>query len=378
MTEKEIGEIRRHTRRDRSNMTAIYGCFVNDNREIISKFRLSTGMMPENEGDKYFAALKRNLSGTLGKNLIDITFRTQQVADSPEHKLLMTLRDSQLKDEEALDTFYQKIVDSVVMDTAYLILIGCDAYDVPFKAKDDSVQADNSGETYRYILCGVCPVKQSKPVLEYKAQQKEFHDSAITQQMSAPVLGFLFPAFDNRSTNIYNALLYSKDAGNNHESFVTALFHTQPAMAAKDQKRSFEALLGSALNDECSLDVVQAVHSEIGQMIQMHKESKVEEPLMLSKESVKAVLASSGISEEKQAKFSVDYDETFGYEAQLHPRNVIDQKQFEIKTPDVTIKVNPERSDLIETRVIGGVKYILICADESVEFNGVSINITEE
>ena len=378
MTEKEIGEIRRHTRRDRINMTAIYGCFVNDNREIISKFRLSTGMMPENEGDKYFAALKRNLSGTLGKNLIDITFRTQQVADSPEHKLLMTLRDSQLKDEEALDTFYQKIVDSVVMDTAYLILIGCDAYDVPFKAKDDSVQADNSGETYRYILCGVCPVKQSKPVLEYKAQQKEFHDSAITQQMSAPVLGFLFPAFDNRSTNIYNALLYSKDAGNNHESFVTALFHTQPAMAAKDQKRSFEALLGSALNDECSLDVVQAVHSEIGQMIQMHKESKVEEPLMLSKESVKAVLASSGISEEKQAKFSVDYDETFGYEAQLHPRNVIDQKQFEIKTPDVTIKVNPERSDLIETRVIGGVKYILICADESVEVNGVSINITEE
>jgi len=378
MTEKEIGEIRRHTRRDRSNMTAIYGCFVNDNREIISKFRLSTGMMPENEADKYFAALKRNLSGTLGKNLIDITFRTQQVADSPEHKLLMTLRDSQLKDEEALDTFYQKIVDSVVMDTAYLILIGCDAYDVPFKAKDDSVQADNSGETYRYILCGVCPVKQSKPVLEYKAQQKEFHDSAITQQMSAPVLGFLFPAFDNRSTNIYNALLYSKDAGNNHESFVTALFHTQPAMAAKDQKRSFEALLGSALNDECSLDVVQAVHSEIGQMIQMHKESKVEEPLMLSKESVKAVLASSGISEEKQAKFSVDYDETFGFEAQLHPRNVIDQKQFEIKTPDVTIKVNPERSDLIETRVIGGVKYILICADESVEVNGVSINITEE
>ena len=378
MTEKEIGEIRRHTRRDRSNMTAIYGCFVNDNREIISKFRLSTGMMPENEADKYFAALKRNLSGTLGKNLIDITFRTQQVADSPEHKLLMTLRDSQLKDEEALDTFYQKIVDSVVMDTAYLILIGCDAYDVPFKAKDDSVQADNSGEIYRYILCGVCPVKQSKPVLEYKAQQKEFHDSAITQQMSAPVLGFLFPAFDNRSTNIYNALLYSKDAGNNHESFVTALFHTQLAMAAKDQKRSFEALLGSALNDECSLDVVQAVHSEIGQMIQMHKESKVEEPLMLSKESVKAVLASSGISEEKQAKFSVDYDETFGFEAQLHPRNVIDQKQFEIKTPDVTIKVNPERSDLIETRVIGGVKYILICADESVEVNGVSINITEE
>ena len=108
MKDKEIGEIRRHIRRDRSNMTAIYGCFVSEGKEIISKFRLSTGMMPENESDKYFALMKKVLSGSQGKNLIDISFRTQQVVDSPEHKLLTALKDSQLKDEEALDSFYGK------------------------------------------------------------------------------------------------------------------------------------------------------------------------------------------------------------------------------------------------------------------------------
>ena len=333
--------------------------------------------MPENEGEKYFALLKRSLSGTLGKNLIDITFRTQQVVDSPEHKLLMQLRETELKDEEVLHSFYQKVIGSVTMDTGYLILLGCDNYDVPFRGKDESIQADGSNEIYRYLLCAICPVKLSKPALEYKAEAKEFHDSAITQQASAPVLGFLFPAFDNRSTNIYNALMYSKDAGDSHDAFVEAVFNTSPTMAAKAQKQSFEALLSNTLEDECSLDVVQAVHSEIGQMIQLHKESKVDEPLMISKEEIKGVLTANGISDDKMAKFSVDYDETFGFEAQLHPKNVIDQKQFEVKTPDVTIKVNPERSDLIETRVIGGVKYILICADESVEVNGVSINIQE-
>lgn len=378
MNEKEIGEIRRHTRRDRSNMTAIYGCYVNDNKEIISQFHQSLGIMPENESEKYFALLKRSLSGTLGKNLIDITFRTQQVVDGAEHKLLMQLRESGLKDEEALTAFYQKVIESVSLETGYLILIGCDSYDVPFKSKDDSVQADGSNETYRYLLCGICPVKQTKPALQYMAQEKLFHDGGISNVLSTPVLGFLFPAFDNRSTNIYNALMYSKDAGDNHESFVSAIFNTKPAMAAKTQKQSFEALLGNTLQDECSLDVVQAVHSEIASMIQMHKESKVAEPLMLGKEEVKTVLASSGVSPEKVAKFGIDYDEAFGFEAQLHPRNIIDQKQFEIKTPDVSIKVNPERSDLIETRVIGGVKYILICAEESVEVNGVSINIPDE
>lgn len=378
MTEKEIGEIRRHTRRDRSNMTALYGCFVNDNQEIISQFRLSTGMMSENEGEKYFALMKRNLSGTLGKNLVDISFRTSQVADSTEHKLLMTLRDSQLKDEEALQQFYEKVIASVHMDTGYLILIGCDAYDVPFKAKDDSLNNDAGGETYRYILCGICPVKQTKPALEYVAQEKTFHDGGISQILSAPVLGFLFPAFDNRSTNIYNALLYSKDVKESHEEFITNIFNVKPPMPAQEQRNSFQALLSNTLGEECSLDVVQAVHSEINQMIQMHKESKVDEPLMLGKEQVKAVLTSSGISEEKMAKFNVEYDSTFGFEAELHPKNVVDQKRFEITTPDVVIKVNPERSDLIETRIIGGVKYIMICADESVEVNGVEINIKEE
>ena len=145
-------------------------------------------------------------------------------------------------------------------------------------------------------------------------------------------------------------------------------------MPAAEQKKCFEALLTTALGDECNLDVVQTVHDQLCQRIELHKEAKVPEPLMIAKADVKEALASCGVSEEHLAKFSVDYDETFGFEADLHPKNIIDSKRFEIKTPDVSIKVDPTRSDLIETRVIGGVKYIMICADENVEVNGVSIH----
>ena len=136
MNEKEIGEIRRHLRRDRSNMTAIYGCYVNAQKEIISEFSQSLGIMPENESEKYFALLKRTLSGGIGKNLIDITFKTSQVADSPEHKLLMGLRECRLKDDDLRQELYRKVMESVTMEENYLILLGCDSYDVPFKNKD--------------------------------------------------------------------------------------------------------------------------------------------------------------------------------------------------------------------------------------------------
>ena len=376
MIDKEIGEIRRHLRRERSNITAIYGCYVNENKEIISQFRQSTAIMPENEADKYFAMIRKVLSGSLGRNLIDITFKTAQVAGSPEHKLLMDIR-SDLKNDEIREAFFKKVIDTVVLEGNYLILIGCDSYDVPFKSKDDTVQSDNSEENFTYVLCAVCPVKQTKATLHYVPEEKQFHDGAMLQQVTAPAIGFLFPAFDGRATNIYNALYYTRDVKQSQEAFVEAVFNAPIPKPAEEQKRSFEAILSNSLGEDCDMEVIQTVHDELRQRIEMHKESKIPEPLTVVKEDVREVLASSGVSEEHIAKFSVDFEELFGHDARVHPKNIIDPKKFQIKTPDVSIKVAPERSDLIETRVIGGVKYIMICADEDVEVNGVSIHIGE-
>ena len=377
MNTKEIGELRRRQRRDRSNMTQLYGCYVNDHKEIISEFKQSIGMMPENEAEKYFALLRRSLGGTLAKNLIDLTFQTSQVASSEEHKLLMDLRNSKLADDEKRHAFYQKTIDSLTLEGSYVILIGCDTYDVPFKSKDGETFSDGSDETYTYLLCAICPVKQTKANLHYVPEEKQFHDGNMANVVSAPALGFLFPAFDNRATNIYNALYYCKDVKDNQQAFVEAVFHTPIAPPAHEQKQSFQALLSHSLEEECSMEVVQTVHNELCQQIAMHKESKLPDALTVSKEQVKQALEECGVSEARIAKFGIDYDEAFGHDAQIHPTNVIDHKKIEIKTPDVIIKVAPDRSDLIETRVIGGVKYILIQADECVEVNGVDISIED-
>jgi len=196
--------------------------------------------------------------------------------------------------------------------------------------------------------------------------------------VSAPELGFLFPAFDNRSTNIYNALYYTHSPKENHAAFAEAVFSSQVPKPAYEQKKSFEALLERSLGEDCDLDVVQTVHDTLCQRIELHKESRDAEALLVRKDEVKDVLVSCGVAEPHVAKFSVEYDEEFGFEAELFPKNIINNKRFEIKTPDVTIHVAPDRTDLIETRIIGGVKYILICAEEDVQVNGVSIHIGEK
>lgn len=378
MNIKEIGEIRRRVRRDRTNITKLYGCYVNSQKEIVSRFTKSVGPMNETEANEYFGKLKKVLSGGIGKNMLDLAFKTAQVADSPEHKLLMKLRDYDNYDESALDELYHKIIESVSLDDGYLILVGCDRYDVPFKSGDGSTHSENSEDVFTYVLCAVCPVKLTKTMLQYNPEEKIFSGGGAVNAASAPEIGFMFPSFDDRATNLYNVLFYTRSPKNDNSAVIDALFRLSAPMPAAQQKKNFEQLLGSTLDKECSMEVMQTVHEQVCQSIEMHKESKVAEPLLIDKDHVKGVLTQCGISENAVAKFSVEYDTTFGMDAQLHPKNIINNSRFEVTTPDVSIKVNPQRADLIETRVIGGVPYILICADENVEVNGVPIRIEEQ
>ncbi len=376
MTEKEIGELRRRLRPDRTAITAVRGCYVSESREILTSFRQSLGLCAEEDKETYLKLLKKTLSGTVDKNLLDLPFRTAQVADSDEHRLLMALRDSELGDEEVLNQFYQKVISSFTIEGNYLILLAFEHYDVPFKAKDGAALED-SEEVYSYVLCAICPVKPTKAQLSYRAEEKDFHIRDAGWAAGMPEVGFLFPAFDGRRTNLYDVLYYTKSSADNHPELIDALFCIDAPKPADEQKASFQAVLTGALEEECSLDVVQHVHDELAQRIEVHKETHDDEALIVSRDDVSSVLKDCGVSDEHVAAFNVQFDKEFGQDSVLSPRNLIAPKKFEVKMPDVVVNVAPDRRDLIETRVLGGVPYLLIRADEGVEVNGVGIEIGE-
>ena len=373
MREKEIAEIRRRLQPERHSITHIYGCYVNEEAEIITTFAQSLGLMPQDESEKYLALFRRCLSGTVNKNLLDITFTTQQVADSDEHRLLMDLRKTELKDDDIRRIFYQKVIASKPLDGNYLILLLHNRYDVPFKHSDGS--RDDSADVFSYIQCAVCPVKLSKAALRYQASESEFHNTEPGWVVSPPELGFLFPAFDERATNIYNALYYTHDTAENHGAFAQAVFRTDLPMPAAEQKNTFRSVLANALDEDCTLETVKSVHEQLRQAIQLHKESKEPDPLVVTGDQVAAML--TGVSEEKKQAFEQKFADEFGANADLSPKNIIDAGKFEVATPDVVIRVAPDKGHLLQTRILGGVKYLLIRADEAVEVNGVSICIPD-
>ena len=378
MNQKELSEIRRRWKSDRAAVGNVYGCYVNSNKEIISSFDSSLGLLSHDETEMYLSILKKTLSGTLGKNLIDIEFETKQVTDGAEHALLMKLKKELLRDEDARNTLYRRILNALSFEDecSYLILLAADAYDVPHGKHAEHDDFD-SAEVFKYFLCCICPVKSASLELGYVPDSGDFHSCSTGQTVAPPELGFMFPTFDGRATNIYNALYYTRRPQELHAELIDALFKIRPPMSAPEQKNAFGSVISGALDRDCSFDIVQSVNEQIRNRIIEHKESKEKERLELTVNDVERILIDCGVNGEKAESFREECEKSFGERAALDPNNIIDAKKMQILTPEIKISLSPENAYLIETRIIDGRKFLLIPADSGVEINGISVNVTE-
>lgn len=372
MNEREVREIKRRFRPEKSNIPTIYGCYVNESRQIVTKFSQSILLSDMDESEKLLKVMKKTLSGGLGTNLVDIEFSTKQVTDSDKHKLLMALRDTRLADESSRDKFYDRVVESTELESSYCILIACDVYDVFDHTKDGEGE---SSTVFPYIVCSICPIKNTPDTLTFRESDNLFHSLSAAAVLASPELGFMFPSFDERRANIYHALYYTRSLTNNKARFIDGIFGTTPPMPTVVQRATFNQCLKEGLKDECDLHVIRSVHRGISELQAIHKETKNPEPLLISRSSVTEILENCGVEEQGINEFKKAFDRDFGANAELTPKNIVNTARFELKSPDVTIKVNPERSDLITTQVINGVNYILIRAEEGVEVNGVDVYV---
>ncbi len=373
MNDKELREIRKRFRYDKNNILSIRGCLVNGERAIVSVFNQPMAACSAEEGEKLLSIMKKSLSGSLGTNLLDLPFSARQAMEGEPHHLLMALRNSGLRDEGAVNEFYRRVIENVKIEGSFAILLASETYDV-FSYSENG-EKDGSSEMFSYFVCSICPVKPLNAGLYFREYDNSFRCIDEHSMLSAPEIGFMFPSFDDRAANIYSALYYTRNIFDVHPEFIQSIFGLEPPLSAGEKKDSFDNCLKETLEDDCDFEVVRSVHEQISEMVREHKESKQDEPLKLNKNSFKTVLEYCGVDGKRVETFTSRFDEQFGANAEIAPKAVVDVKKFEMNTPDISIKVNPERTDLVSTQVINGVRYILIRANEGVEVNGVNIDI---
>ena len=372
MNKTEITEIKKIFKKDDNGITRICGCYVDAEKNKRMELKEAFYSLPEEEMFKYVDIFRKTLSGTLGKNLMNMEFpMEEETKEDGKQKFMMKLVDSGLQDDALLDEFYDMVIQTYEYTGNYFIILIHTAYDIPSITADVIENEDASDYVYNFILCSICPVKLSKAGLCYNPENNSIEDCVRDWIVQVPANGFLFPAFNERNTDIHSLLYFAKNADEIDIDFSYNLLGCTFPIPAKEQKETFHALVEESLGNTCDYETVKTLHENLNEMIEENKENP--EPLELDKEDVKKILSSCGVSEEKIDVFEEKFTENVGEDQKLVADNIANLRKFEVKTPNVTIQVNPDRTDLVNTQIIDGVPCIVIECSDEVEVNGIRV-----
>lgn len=372
MDKKEISEIKKQYTQQRCPVDRICGCYVDGEKNKKTLFREAFLSLPEEVFFKYLNMFRKVMSGTLGKNLLNMEFPLETEQEGGTQEMLMKLRFTGLKDDGVLEEFYDNVIRSYYYVGNYLILLAHGVYDIPGKTSDGLEMEDASDEVYDHIICCICPVNLSKPGLSYNEFENCFSSRTQDWLVENPLIGFLFPAFHERSTDIHSLLYYNQKPEDPADDFVDSVLGCVPPLTAGNQKETFQNLVQETLGDECSYELVRTIHENLNEMIEEQKEEPM--PVVLEKQDVKNLLVQSGVEEERLAEFDRQFEETAGEKASFVAANVANTRKFEVRTPDVVVQVNPARADLVETKMVDGKKCLVIEINDGVEVNGIPVS----
>lgn len=372
MNKKEVAEIKKRFTKTKCSFTRLCGCYVDAEKQKRLTLKEAFLSLPEEEMFKYIDIFRKTLSGSIGKTMLNMEFpMEQETKEDGTQRFLMKLLESKLTDDDLLNEFYDKIISVYNYPENYFIILTHDAYDIPKITSDGVENFDASEYVYDYILCCICPVKLTKPGLCYNAETNHIQDRIRDWVVEAPQSGFLFPAFNDRNMDIHNLLYYSKKSDELDAVITEEVLGCQLPLPAKSQKETFNNILEESLGLDCDYEVVKTIHENLNQMLA--ETSEEPEPLALAKEDMSHLLMKSGVEEKEIETFETRFDETVGEDQCLMAANISSPKKFEVATPDVKVTVNPQRTDLVETKVINGVPYLMIEINDLVEVNGIQV-----
>ncbi len=372
MDKKAVTEIKKCFRKTDCRIDRMRGCYVDENKEKINTLHDTFLALQDEEMSKYCELFKKSMTGRFGRNLFNAGFPLAEEQPGGHQAMLYALQQSALKDDTLVEDFFDRVIANYNFPGKYLILLSHGVYDIPAKTKDGIMLDDASDYVYSFILCSICPVTLLKEGLCYDAAARTFLSRSDDWGVQKPDTAFLFPAFNDRNTDLHELLYFTRDGVERHEELTTEVLGVELPRAEKEQQDVFRSVIEETLGRDCDFEAVKNISDSVNQLLKQGEDAETE--VCLTKRDMRVLLEDSGASEDQMRKFEAVYDEAVGEDdAPIPAENVADTRNLVIKSDNLRISVKAEVSEIVETRIIDGREYILIPVSDNLELNGIRI-----
>lgn len=372
MKKKEISEIKKIFTPANCCLTRICSCYVDAEKNKRAELKEAFLSLPDEETFKYFNIFRGALSGAVAKNLINLEFTKESEEEGGAHELLLALREEGLQNEYLLNEFYDKVIENYDYNENYYIVLVHGIYDVPGRSSDGMDMYDASDFVYEFIQCAICPVKLTKGALSYNTDKNAVEARKRDWIVEAPDTGFLFPAFNDRQTDIHATLLYAKKPDDyfSYRKVITEVLGANEPLVAGSQEYAFKKMTEDIFKDNCNFESVKGIYEDILDLVN----EADGEPAVIDLERAKKIWESNGADQKELDEFEGIDNDSF---PELTATNVINTKSFKIKTDGLEIKVNPDYTHRVECRMIDGRPCVVMAVSDHLEVNGITVRPVE-
>lgn len=192
---EDMLELTRRMTTQRSCFSRIAGAYMDEEGFVDGSFNTLFLKLKKPEQEKMLRIAKTIPYSKTNEQIINRTFKEDSKKEISMRQILEVLKDCELKNDAMLYNLYEYIGENYKAKGPYAIYFFYGNYDIPRKGADHASQWE-SEEVYQFLIGAICPL-----IDEYEA--------------GTPEIGFLYPAFANRSTDIGSMNLYEIEGNSN-------------------------------------------------------------------------------------------------------------------------------------------------------------------
>ena len=376
MVKKDLSEIKKLFAKKTCRVDRIAQCYVShtDTGTQITVSTSSASSLPEEDFDLMLGVSKKALSGKIGKNQFNVAFPNDEEKDGGKQRLLVDLLDSQLENPDLIKKYLEMLfAHDAIPEANCMVQLAYGCYDVPAKASDGAVLEYAGDTVYAFIQTSVCPVAILKPALVWNG--KSFEKQTQAMAAGAPICGFLFPAYDNRSSNIHAILYYSRNEANRYQEFAQNITGVDVLPVSESaQKQLFASMVEQTLGRDCDFESVRDISKQLNQLATEQADSVDSDPATADKADLRRVIQSTDSGQKHKDDLDGAYEEMVGDgNVQLETDNIVPGKTLKVESPAVKLAVSGEYADLLVTKIVDGRECILLPIEDKITVNGIRI-----
>lgn len=370
MNKKDLSELKKNfnTSSDLFVLNRVATAFVDAEKNIHQTNIRNWYSIPSEERNCLIQTLKRTLSGTLGKGLLEYEFPNEAYEEGGSQNILYNALKSNLQEESAVSMLMEQIVRNLAYTYTYAILIGHCTYTVFQKSKSDEIDPYQTCE-YHFIVAAICPVEVRVDGLIYNENddaivRKTEYDRIVAE---TPTDGFLYPTFTGRNPDVNHVLYFAKKPREVNVSMVENVLECRFTQTADEQKAAFQKMMQEIVADELSYQVITSVNEKLRNIAAEYVNDS--DLLILDDIHVRDILLDSGVSQERTEEMQMVYREATK-DKPILANNLVENKTA-ISMDGITISIGKDATDKVRTQCVNGRRYLLIDLDDpAVEING--------